>query len=352
MEQQEKKSGFYYIGSQSPQITQLVSVFRHGYAFDDPSQAIRELTHEEHLLPEVIICEPFFGLAEITRLSGFLAHHPTLKDIPFILDAKGMEAGDCNQYIQNQLADDMLPVADCGQSLLERKVRFLQQCKIARQELDKKEIIPARVNFREPLYEFLKRSFDVFVALFLLLLFSPVFMIISLAIAAESAGPVIYTARRAGKGYRIFNFYKFRTMYKGAEEQMPALAHLNQYGGSRFFKVKNDPRVTRIGRFLRNTSLDELPQLINVLRGDMAIVGNRPLPLYEAKTLTTDELAKRFLAPAGITGLWQVRRRGMEQMNEEERIGLDIDYADRSGFLYDLWIMANTANVMVQKANV
>jgi lipopolysaccharide/colanic/teichoic acid biosynthesis glycosyltransferase len=119
-----------------------------------------------------------------------------------------------------------------------------------------------------------------------------------------------------------------------------------------FFKVSNDPRITRVGAFLRNTSLDELPQLINVLLADMSLVGNRPLPLYEAQTLTTDEWAARFMAPAGITGLWQIKKRGQDDMSVEERINLDIDYAKRNNFMYDLWIMANTPTALMQKSNV
>jgi lipopolysaccharide/colanic/teichoic acid biosynthesis glycosyltransferase len=97
--------------------------------------------------------------------------------------------------------------------------------------------------------------------------------------------------------------------------------------------------------------LDELPQLLNVLVGDMSVVGNRPLPLYEAETLTTDEWAKRFMAPAGITGLWQIKKRGKEDMSAEERINLDINYADNYNFVYDLWIMAQTPSALIQKTN-
>jgi lipopolysaccharide/colanic/teichoic acid biosynthesis glycosyltransferase len=131
---------------------------------------------------------------------------------------------------------------------------------------------------------------------------------------------------------------------------------MNQYSedpsGSVFFKFKNDPRVTGLGRFLRGTSLDELPQLINVLKGDMSLVGNRPLPLYEAERLTNDQIAWRFLAPAGISGLWQVTKRGKEKMSEEERIHLDIQYAMNNSFVYDLKILVNTIPALLQKEKV
>ena len=147
-------------------------------------------------------------------------------------------------------------------------------------------------------------------------------------------------------------------MSVGADKRMHELSHLNQYdtkdgaAAPAFFKISNDPRITRVGAFLRNSSLDELPQLINVLLGDMSLVGNRPLPLYEAATLTTDLNAQRFLAPAGITGLWQIKKRGREDMSVEERINLDIDYANKYNFMYDLWIMANTPSALIQKSSV
>jgi len=207
------------------------------------------------------------------------------------------------------------------------------------------------------IHSILKRSFDILVSLTALLLLSPLFVLVALAIRIESKGPIFYISKRAGRGYKIFNFYKFRTMFAGAELRIQELSHLNQYlgvtlpqPGPSFFKINNDPRATKIGAFLRNSSLDELPQLLNVLLGDMSLVGNRPLPLYEAATLTTDQCAQRFLAPAGMTGLWQIKKRGREEMSVQERINLDIDYANKYNFMYDLWIMANTPSALIQKS--
>ena len=119
-----------------------------------------------------------------------------------------------------------------------------------------------------------------------------------------------------------------------------------------FFKVADDPRITPIGKIIRNTSMDELPQLFNVLLGHMSLVGNRPLPIYEAEKLTSDQWVQRFDAPSGITGLWQVGGRGGEQVSEEERKILDIQYAESYSWLGDIKILLRTIPAVMQKANV
>ena len=121
-----------------------------------------------------------------------------------------------------------------------------------------------------------------------------------------------------------------------------------------FMKFQNDPRITRIGKFLRNSSLDELPQLLNILKGDMSLVGNRPLPLYEAEKMTTDDKILRFAGPAGLTGLWQVTKRGKgkEDMSEDERAQLDITYAKNFSFKMDMEIILKTFPALLQSENV
>jgi len=119
-----------------------------------------------------------------------------------------------------------------------------------------------------------------------------------------------------------------------------------------FMKFQNDPRITRVGTFLRNTSLDEIPQFINILKGDMSLVGNRPLPLYEAEKLTTDDKIMRFAGPAGLTGLWQVTKRGKKEMSEEERIRLDVEYARNFSFWLDMKIIFRTFPALFQSENV
>ena len=202
----------------------------------------------------------------------------------------------------------------------------------------------------------LKRTFDIIVSGAALIFLSPLLLLVAAMVKLGSSGPVFYISKRAGSGYRIFNFYKFRSMRVGADADLSKLSHLNQYSeqrsGAVFFKIQNDPRVTRLGQFLRDTSLDELPQLLNVLLGDMSLVGNRPLPLYEAKQLTKDQIAWRFLAPAGITGLWQITKRGKENMSEEERIQLDMQYAIKNSFFYDMKILIGTLPALLQKQKV
>jgi lipopolysaccharide/colanic/teichoic acid biosynthesis glycosyltransferase len=194
-----------------------------------------------------------------------------------------------------------------------------------------------------------KRVFDVVVAAMAILLLLPLLLLIALLIKLESSGPVIYISKRAGRNYRVFDFYKFRSMRVDADKEIHTLARLNIYqGNTTFIKIKNDPRVTRVGAILRSTSLDELPQLFNVLRGDMSLIGNRPLPLYEAQYLTTDEWALRFLAPAGMTGLWQVSKRGQDIANDHDRKHLDARYAITQSLGMDYKIFLKTFSALRQ----
>ncbi|MFT5648190.1 MAG: lipopolysaccharide/colanic/teichoic acid biosynthesis glycosyltransferase [Aureispira sp.] len=214
------------------------------------------------------------------------------------------------------------------------------------------------MRFSMPLW---KRTFDLFCSVVALAILSPLLLTIGLLIKLDSKGSVLYVSKRAGAGCRVFDFYKFRTMRIGAEGELESLKKsLNQYGedsGNQseaiFVKLKKDPRVTRLGKFLRKTSLDELPQLYNIIKGDMSVVGNRPLPLYEAEQLLKEgSIAQRFQAPAGLTGLWQVRRRGQTNMSEEERKNLDNEYARNYSFAMDIKLIFQTLKVFVQKESV
>jgi lipopolysaccharide/colanic/teichoic acid biosynthesis glycosyltransferase len=248
-----------------------------------------------------------------------------------------------------------------------------------------------------------KRVFDIVFASLGLIIFSPIFIIIIILIRLESKGSILYISDRVGTGYDIFRFFKFRSMYDGSEKRFIEVSKFNQYlideckknigsikesscpeceklsypcspilyisglqicenfylkqkklhsKKATFYKIKNDPRMTKVGKFLRNTNLDELPQLVNVINGDMSIVGNRPLPLYEAEMLTNDQWAMRFLAPAGITGLWQTSVSDSSIVSEDDRKELDNKYALNSSFFGDIKIIFKTIPVLFKRNNM
>ncbi len=262
----------------------------------------------------------------------------------------------------------------------------------------------------EGLYKtpFIKRLFDVTFAGLALLFLSPIMLIVAIAIKLESKGPFYYVSKRVGANYKTFGFLKFRSMRLNADRLLSKkdMEKLNQYAKetivecpkcaklpkgqycskqddlnwgdheiicknlnlmreefkATYLKLENDPRITRVGKFIRNTSIDELPQLINIIKGDMSIVGNRPLPEYEAEKLMTDKKKKdtidkkrnkRFLAAAGLTGLWQVELRGKGgEMSEEERFALDAEYANNNSFWGDIKLIFRTVKIFIQPGNV
>lgn len=257
----------------------------------------------------------------------------------------------------------------------------------------KKEKKQSVNSFRLPLW---KRVFDVIFSLVALLFLSPLLLVTACAIAVESKGKIIYKSKRVGSNYQVFDFLKFRSMYSDADKKLKELNELNQYQSEQdtiellpdqaqenaaeeiilvsddfviseqeylvqktvekknsFVKLEHDPRITKVGRFIRKYSIDELPQLINILKGDMSIVGNRPLPLYEAELLTSDEYIDRFMAPSGLTGLWQVEKRGESgKLSAEERKQLDIIYAKNFSFWLDVKIILKTFTAFIQKEDV
>ncbi|EKN12296.1 hypothetical protein HMPREF1076_03461 [Parabacteroides goldsteinii CL02T12C30] len=270
--------------------------------------------------------------------------------------------------------------------------------------------ISSLTEFRLPLW---KRTFDILASGSAILCLSPILILTALAIRTESNGKIVYKSKRVGSNYKIFDFYKFRSMYSDADKRLAEYQQLNQYTkniaeeefkdsssaaeisqrscsseqkqeqeqeqeqdillfsdnlstsennylktkrterSNAFFKLENDPRITRVGHFIRKYSIDELPQLFNILKGDMSVVGNRPLPLYEAELLTSDEYVQRFMGPAGLTGLWQVEKRGgAGKMSAEERKQLDIKYAKEFSFRMDMRIIIKTFTAFIQKEDV
>lgn len=190
----------------------------------------------------------------------------------------------------------------------------------------------------------LKRSFDVLFTLPVLLLLSPVLLAIAIAIKLDSRGPIFYKSERLGKKGRTFRCIKFRTMTRDAEKLQSELLHMNERDGV-LFKVANDPRITRLGRFLRKYSIDELPQFLNVLRGDMSVVGPRPPIASEVKEYKLNHLRRLNVMP-GITGLWQVQ--GRKDPSFDSYISLDMTYIDNWSIWLDVTIILRTLGVVLQ----
>lgn len=306
--------------------------------------------------PAYIICNINGQTFDLIDFRQFLAVNKEFAEVPLFVYTDFVTV-EVRWELQKTGGIDDLLTASITPSVFAEKLKTAVRI---RQLMKASEVTVAKKNPSiAPGYyinHFFKRMIDIAVAGTALLLLSPFFLVIALLIKIDSKGPIFYISHRAGNRYKIFKFYKFRTMVADADKLVKQMSHLNQYdantAGPVFFKVSNDPRVTKLGMFLRNTSLDEMPQLLNVILGHMSLVGNRPLPLYEAATLTTDDYAGRFLAPAGITGLWQIKKRGNKDMSVTERINLDISYAEKHSVLYDMWILANTPNALIQKDNV
>lgn len=324
--------------------------------------------------------------------------------IPFVLLCKEFNVDIYKLAFKKNIDDYYVQDVSNPKDIINR-IEFL--CK-HKKPINKKETIKVQEEaYKMPVS---KRIFDIFVAASVLLVAFPFLLLIVLAIRLESKGKVYYISKRVGR--KTFDFYKLRSMRTGSDELLKKLAlEKNQYkkenttttenpleipcprcsilpegqscsplmyigtkqicdywfniqkqeamkNNSTFVKIVDDPRITKVGKFIRNTSIDELPQLINVLKGDMSIVGNRPLPVYEAELLTGDDISKRFLAPPGITGLWQVELRGKGgKMSEEERMRLDNEYAeqfigDNYSFWYDIKLILRTIPALFQSDTV
>lgn len=196
-------------------------------------------------------------------------------------------------------------------------------------------------------YELMKRFIDILGAVFGIIFLSPLFIIVSLAIKIESIGPVFFIQKRCGKDGRIFKMYKFRSMACNAEEKLGDLMHLNEMSGP-VFKIKNDPRITKVGKFIRRTSIDELPQLINVLRGDMSLVGPRP-PIDREALEYTEYQKQRLLIKPGLTCYWQVS--GRNKIDFNEWVNLDIKYIMERNLWVDIKLILKTVLVLFGDKN-
>ncbi len=391
-----------YVGN-NPQYFGEVSIQQNCELVAVPNNlaAVNYLSGEQDIC--AVICDYNLPGQNGFYLFDWLQKQPALAKTPFILLSGEFSADLYKEAFAKQVKDYYSTAVTAPSVILER-VKYL--CAARTNSVHSTLSAYTPEAYKMPLS---KRIFDIVVASTALLLAAPFLLVIIIAIRLESKGKVYYTAKRVGR--TTFDFYKLRSMRTGSDNLLKKLAkEKNQYNkstaqpeadlhsacphcselpagqycsplmyvddqqlceywynhqkkesaknSSTFVKIVNDPRITRVGKFIRNTSIDELPQLINVLKGDMSIVGNRPLPVYEAELLTVDDLSKRFLAPAGITGLWQVELRGKGgDMSEEERKRLDNEYADHFrgnnfSFWYDIKLILRTIPALLQKSTV
>lgn len=335
------------------------------------------------------------------RLVTIARKNPNYEFIPILITCLSAETNSVENTLRTKATD--LLIIDEDDYSLRSKIRYYLRLSTFVSTAYGLRPSPTIYRLRLPWW---KRMIDIGVSLTVLLLLSPLLLVVALLIVLDSKGPVLYKSKRAGANYYIFNMYKFRSMKVQSEQLLNDLSSSNLYAKptdpttkeeavkgksdylcstcrqrgvpcqqplfdqdqpiceklymqeneelAKFMKFRNDPRITRLGTFLRNSSIDELPQLFNVLIGDMSLVGNRPLPLYEAEKLTADESVKRFAGPAGLTGIWQTKKRakGQGPMSERERILLDIEYAGTFSFKTDMRIIWKTFFSLWQKENV
>ncbi|MCD4665099.1 MAG: sugar transferase [Bacteroidales bacterium] len=346
--------------------------------------------------PDAIVCKLNLPGMSGRQLLHVIRSRKEIAAIPFIFISNNLQDEELMELLLDG-ANDYFPTP-LNFNKLSQRIGTLIALSLSRKQSNSKRRLEEKA-FKMPV---IKRALDILISGTALLILSPIFLLVVMILKLSSRGAVIYVSKRVGTGYKIFDLYKFRTMNIDADQKLADMNKLNIYNnssdenkdnsalfnekcpdcmrlqkpcspllysdgeivcenfylqqqnkrGSIFFKIKDDPRITGFGKILRNTSIDELPQLFNILKGDMSLVGNRPLPLYEAEKLTTDEWTERFLAPSGLTGLWQVTKRGDNEMSAEERINLDNVYARNYSFWNDINIILKTFPALIQKENV
>ena len=355
-------------------------------SFDDMDEAVQYILTLDSNTPVIVFYSKENVGKDITDLTYL---HKKIFYVSIVLIADEMEKEESVLYLKSGICHT-LP-SDINEDAFHRVVDYiLNKQSLLKKYLKEKQEIK---QFHLPLW---KRLFDIFFTSLAILCLSPILIITAIAIRLESKGNIVYKSKRVGSNYRIFDFLKFRSMYTNADKHLKDLSALNQYQAEEseseikkkenaieneedillisddfeiseedflqqknteqsnaFVKLENDPRITKVGHIIRKYSIDELPQLFNILKGDMSIVGNRPLPLYEAELLTSDDTIDRFMGPSGLTGLWQVEKRGDSgRMSPEERKQLDIKYAKSFSFWLDIKIILRTITAFIQKEDV
>lgn len=211
-------------------------------------------------------------------------------------------------------------------------------------ELNKSEIIITSQDLHKPIYEFFKRILDVICSVVALIVLSPAFLVTALAVRSDG-GPVFYTQTRVGKNNTHFKMYKFRSMCKNAENLQDDLMKYNEMDGP-VFKIKGDPRITKVGKFIRKYSIDELPQLLNIVKGDMSIVGPRPPLVREVEQYNSYQM-QRLLVTPGLTCFWQAY--GRSNLSFDDWMDMDMKYIKRRNIFLDIKLIVKTVFAVIFK---
>lgn len=391
-----------YIGNSEETITMLAAEKQLSVTAQGNILAAENYLKSGHI-PDAILCEMTLSGGDGIQMHEWVRQRAVLNPVSFMLVTHEYKEDLFKEAFNRRIDDYFVIPLQTAESLVGR----IEYLKDYRRKILPDEPEPEKeIAYRMPIS---KRIFDIVMASSALIALSPLLLLVMIAIRLESKGKVYYTSRRVGR--KPFDFYKLRSMRVGADADLAKLAKdKNQYvssskqteidfdtpcvecsklpdgkfcspiihigshsicenlykiqqheierSKSAFIKIVNDPRITKVGKIIRNTSIDELPQLINVIKGDMSIVGNRPLPVYEAEQITKGDMSRRFLAPAGITGLWQVELRGKGgDMSEDERKRLDNVYSDHFigdnySFWYDFKLILRTFKALFQKDTV
>lgn len=332
-----KQLQFFYIGTQTRNIEKLKENFEFGYTTISAENAIytmkRLLQKQDAItIPHMIIAEGTLGTEQLVELHKFIYAHKTMADVPFIVEGTGLSKDELTQFKRYAFIDELLLLNEFTTPALLRKVNFLQQMK--QKWIQQPAACKVETSFRTypNARAVVKRGLDLLISSVLLALLGPFMLLIALAVKFDTGGPVLYGTLRTGRGYRIFNLYKFNTIIQDTD------------------KMKNGAAISRVGMFLRKSSLDELPQLLNVWLGDLSLVGQRALPLYVAERLTANTSANHFMFAAGLTG-WQMQKNGKEAMPVDAPLVPGTGGTDKSDLLYDIWLMANKPPAIIHKTN-
>ena len=339
------KENLFYVGENISLVANLARAYGLGYArtvnLRQAISFIRQLDAEGCRLTGILVDMPLQG-PEFRNFLGYLSG-TAYANLPVVYVSTYLTPAEIADMSASHLVDDIVhPIRDIF-TIGERLIFLAKVRQGHAAGAGSRRSVSTRVQ--EHMAAVVKRLADIAVALMLLILLAPLMMLIAVWIKADSRGPVFHNTYRAGRGYRVFKLYRFRTGKVGAARLVSSLSLSARFldHGASFIKAPHKTGLTAAGKFLGRTGLADLPQLLNVLKGEMSIVGNRPLPLSEASLLTSDASAIRFNAPAGMTGLWQVNRKGH---NENQRLRFDLAYARERSLRMDIGILLRSVGAV------